>query len=162
MALQIAPLIALERRRPVPNGVLFAAVLTPQLVLVGNNGTALSYALLSDFLASMTELWMGKGIEPAEKARCLPNCKLEFSKGISASIVLKAKGLTAACKDLRTAFVLPSVTPRHPCDSGKPFYDIGQKAEYNYMIINNKNKLQLINNFGSSRQAYPALQPHPC
>ena len=162
MALQIAPLIALERQRPVPDGVLFAVGRAPQLVLAENNGTALSYAPLSNFLASMAELLMGKGIEPVEQARCLPNCKLELSKGISANIVLKAKGLTAACKDLRTAFVLPSVTLRHPCGSGKPFYDIGQKAEYNYMIFNNTNKLQLINNFGSSRQAYPALQPHPC
>ena len=135
MALQIAPLIALERRRPVPNGVLFAAVLTPQLVLVGNNGTALSYALLSDFLASMTELWMGKGIEPAEKARCLPNCKLEFSKGISASIVLKAKGLTAACTVLKTAFVLASVMPHYPCCGRKSIYDISHKTGYNCMIF---------------------------
>ena len=105
MALQIAPLIALERRRPVPDGALFAVGRMPQLMLAGNNGTALSYAPLSDFLASMAELRMGKGIEPAEQTRCLSNCKLEFSKGTSASIVLKAKGLTAACKDLGTAFV---------------------------------------------------------
>ena len=96
MALQIAPLIALERRQPVPDGVLFAVGRTQQLVLAGNNGMALSYPLLSDFLASMAELPMGKGIEPAEQAQCLPNCKHEFSKGISAGIVLKAKGLTAA------------------------------------------------------------------
>ena len=80
MALQIAPLIALERRRPVPDGVLFAVGSTPQLVLAVNNGTALSYAPLSDFLASMAELRMGKGIEPAEQTRCLSNCKLDFQK----------------------------------------------------------------------------------
>jgi hypothetical protein len=115
MALQIAPLIALERRRPVPDGVLFAV----GRMLAGNNGTALSYAPLSNFLASMAGLRMGKGIEPAEQARCLPNCKLELSKGISASIVLKAKGLTAACMDLETTFVLTRVTPRYPCCSRK-------------------------------------------
>ena len=49
MALQIAPLIALERRPPVPDGVLFAAGRTPQLVLAGNNGMAQSYALLFQF-----------------------------------------------------------------------------------------------------------------
>ena len=129
MALQIAPLIALERRRPVPDGVLFAVGRTPQLVLAGNNGTALSYAPLSNFLASMAELRMGKGIEPAEQAQCLPNCKHEFSKGISASIVLKAKGLTAACKDLETAFVLTSVTPRYPCYSGKQFIILIKKQD---------------------------------
>ncbi|MDC0992952.1 hypothetical protein OAS14_01150 [Alphaproteobacteria bacterium] len=43
MALQIAPLIALKRRRPFPDGVLFAAGRMPQLILAGNNGTALSY-----------------------------------------------------------------------------------------------------------------------
>ena len=68
MALQIAPLIALERRRPVPERILFVVGCMPQLVLAGNNGTALSYAPLSNFLASMAELWMGKGIEPAEQA----------------------------------------------------------------------------------------------
>ena len=162
MALQIAPLIALERRRPVPGGVLFAVGRTPQLVLTGNNGTALSYASLSDFPESIAELCMGKGIEPAEQAQRLPNCKLEFSKGISSSIVLKAKGLTAACTDLKTAFVLTSVTPRYPSYSRKQIYDIGQKTGYNYLIFNNKNKLQLINNSGSSRQACPALQPHLC
>ena len=162
MALQIAPLIALERRPPVPYRVLFAVGRTPQLVLAGNNGTVLSYAPLSNFLASMAELRMGKGIDPAEQARCLPNCKLEFSKGISASIVLKAKGLTAACKDLETAFVLTSVTPRYPCCRGKTIYDIDQKKGYNYLIFIDKNKLQLINNFGSSQQACPALQPRPC
>ena len=104
MALQIAPPIALDRRRPVPDGILFAVGRTSQLVLAGNNGTALSYAPLYDFLASMAELRMGKGIEAAEQARCLSNCKLEFSKGISASIVLKLKGLTAACTDLEIVF----------------------------------------------------------
>ena len=162
MALQIAPLIALDRPRPVPDGVLFAVGRTPQLVLVGNNGTALSYAPLSDFLASMAELRMGKGIEAVEQARCLSNCKLEFSKGISASIVLKAKGLTAACMDLEMAFFLTSVTSRYPCYSRKPIYDPGKKTGYNYLIIDNKNKLPLINNFGSSRQACPALQPPLC
>jgi len=61
----------------------------------------------------------------------LPNCKHEFSKGISASIVLKAKVLTAACKNLETAFVLTSVTPPYPCYSGKPIYNIDQKTGYN-------------------------------
>ena len=73
--------------------------------------------------------WMGKGIEPAEQAQCLPNCKHEFSKGISASIVLKAKGLTAACKDLETAFVLTSVTPRYPCYRGKQFMILIKKQD---------------------------------
>ena len=131
MALQIAPLIALERRRPIPDGVLFKVGRAPQLVLAGNNDTALSYAPLPNFLASMAELRMGKGIEPAEQAKCLPNCKHEFSKGISASIVLKAKVLTAACKNLETAFVLTSVTPPYPCYSGKPIYNIYQKTGYN-------------------------------
>ena len=162
MALQIAPLIALECWRPVPDGVLFAVGRMPQLMLAGNNGTALSLVPLSDFLASMVELWIGEGIEPAEQAQCLPNCRHEFSKGISASIVLKAKGLTAACKDLETVFVLTSVTPRYPCYSGKLIKHIGQKTGYNYLILFNKNKSQLINNFGSSQQACPALQPHLC
>jgi hypothetical protein len=162
MALQIAPLIVPKRRRPIPDGVLFAVGHTPQLVMAANNGTARSYAPLSDFLSSMAELRMGKGIEPVDQAQCLPSCKHEFSHGISASIVMKAKGLTAACKDLETAFVLTSVTPRYPCYSGKPIYDIHQKTGYNYLIFINKNKLQLINNFGSSQQACPALQPHPC
>jgi hypothetical protein len=66
MALQIAPLIALERRRAVPDGVLFAVAPTPQLVLARNNGTALSYGPISNFLASMAELRMRKGIELIE------------------------------------------------------------------------------------------------
>ncbi|MFL2842068.1 MAG: hypothetical protein ACJ0BH_05300 [Candidatus Puniceispirillaceae bacterium] len=127
MALQIAPLIALERRRPVLDGILFAVGRTPQLLLAGNNGTALSYEPLSDFLTSMAELRMGKCIEPAEQAQCVPNCKHELSKGISASIVLKVKGLTAACKDLETAFVLTIVTPRYLCYSGKQIDDVDQK-----------------------------------
>jgi len=56
MALQIAPLIALQRWRPVPDGVLLAVGRTPQLMLAGNNGTALSYVPLSNFLLSMAEL----------------------------------------------------------------------------------------------------------
>ena len=148
--------------RPVPDGVLFAVGRMPQLVLAANNGTARSHAPLSDFLASMAELRMGKGIEQVDLAQCLLACKHDFSHGISASIVMKAKGLTAACKDLETAFVLTSVTPRYPCYSGKPIYDISQKTGYNYLIFIDKNKLQLINNFGSSQQACPALQPHPC
>lgn len=103
--------------RPVPDGVLFAVGRMPQLVLAAHNGTALSYAPLSDFLASMAELRMGKGIEPVDQAHCLPSCKHDFSNGISASIVLKANGPTAACKDLETAFILTSVTPRYPCYS---------------------------------------------
>ena len=132
------------------------------LVLAANNGTARSYTALSDFLASMAELRMGKGIEQVDLAQCLLACKHDFSHGISASIVMKAKGLTAACKDLETAFVLTSVTPRYPCYSRKLIYYISQKTGYNYLIFIDKNKLQLINNFGSSQQACPALQPHPC
>ena len=49
MALQIAPLIVPKRRRPIPDGVLFAVGHTPQLVMAANNGTALYYAPISDF-----------------------------------------------------------------------------------------------------------------
>ena len=118
MALQIAPLIVPERRRPIPDGVLFAIGHASQLLLAANNGTALSYVPLSDFLSSIAELWMGKGIEPDDQAQYLPSCKHEFSNGNSASIVLKRKGMTAACKELETAFVLTSVTPRYPCYRG--------------------------------------------
>jgi hypothetical protein len=69
----------------------------------------------------MAGLRMEKGIKPADQAQCLPSCKHKFSHGIRASIVMKAKGLTAECKDLETAFVLTSVTPRYPCYSGKKF-----------------------------------------
>ncbi len=148
--------------RPVPDGVLFAVGRTPQLVLAGTNSMALSYAPLSEFLASMGELRMGQSIEQADLAKCMPACKHDFSKGISANIVMKAKGLTAACKDLETAFILTNVTPRYPCYSGKPIYNISQKTGYNYLIFIDKNKFKLINNFGSARQVCPALQPRPC
>ena len=115
--------------RPVPDGVLFAVGRTPQLVLAAHNDTAQSYKPLSVFLALMAELRIEKGIEPVDQAQCLPSCKHEFSHGISASIVMKAKGLTAACKDLETAFVLTSETPRYPCYSGKPIYDFSQKKD---------------------------------
>ena len=101
--------------RPVPDGVLFAVGRTPQLVLAASNGAAQSYTALSDFLSSMAELRMGRGIEQVDQAQCLPACKHDFPNGISARIVMKPKGLTAACKDLETAFVLTSVTPRYPC-----------------------------------------------
>ena len=110
----------------------------------------------------MAELRMGKGVEPVDQVQCLPNCKHEFSHGISASIVMKAKGLTAACKDLETAFVLTIVTQRYPCYDGKSIYNISQKKGYNYLIFIDKNKFKLVNNFGSSQQVCPALQPHPC
>jgi len=118
MALQIAPLIVPKRRRPIPDGVLFAVGHTPQLVMAANNGTALYYAPISDFLSSIAELRVGKGIEPDDQAQYLPSCKHEFSNGNSASIVLKRKGMTAACKELETALVLTSVSPRYPCYRG--------------------------------------------
>jgi hypothetical protein len=52
--------------RLVPDGFLFTVGRTPQLVLAASNGTALPYAPLSVFLASMAKLRMGKGIEPAD------------------------------------------------------------------------------------------------
>jgi hypothetical protein len=67
----------------------------------------------------VAELRMEKGIEQVDQAQCLPACKHDFPHGISASIVIKAKGLTAACKDLETAFFLTGVTPRYPRYSGK-------------------------------------------
>ena len=85
---------------------------------------ARSYAPLSDFLQSMAELRMGKGIEQVDQAQCLPACKHDFSHGVSGTIVMKAKGLNAACKDLEPAFVLTSVTPRYPRYPGKQIYDI--------------------------------------
>ena len=68
MALQIAPLIVPKRRRPIPDGVLFAVGHTPQLVMAANNGTELYYAPISDFLSSIAELRMGKGIEQGDQA----------------------------------------------------------------------------------------------
>ena len=112
MALQIAPLIVPERRRPIPDRVLFAFCYTPKLVMAANNATALSYAPISNFPSLLAELRMGKGIEPDDQAQCLPSCKHELLNGIRASIVLKRTGITAACKELETAFVLTSVTPR--------------------------------------------------
>ena len=44
-------------------------------------------------------------------------------------IVLRAKGMTAACKDLETAFVMTSITSRYPCCSGKLVDDISQKKQ---------------------------------
>ena len=148
--------------RPVPDQVLFAVGRTPQLVLAASNDAAQSYAVLSDFLSSMADLRMGRGIEQVDQVQCLPACKHDFPNGISASIVMKPKGLTAACKDLETAFVLTSVTPRYPCYSGKSICDTTQKTGCDYLVFIDKNKIQLINNFGSSQQACPALQPHPC
>jgi hypothetical protein len=69
----------------------------------------------------MAELRMGKGIEQVDQAQCLPACKQDFSHGVSATFVMKAKGLNAACKDLETESVLTSVTPRYPCYRGKKF-----------------------------------------
>ena len=106
--------------RPVSDGVLFPVGRTPKLVLAANNGTARSYTALSDFLASMAELRMGKDIEQVDLAKCLLASKHDFSHGNSANIVLKAKGLTASCKDLETAFVLTIVTPCYPCYGGQP------------------------------------------
>jgi len=118
MALQIAPLIVPKHRRPIPDGVLLAIGHAPQMLFAANNGAALSYAPLSDFLSSIAELRMRKGIEPDDQAQYLPSCKHEFSNGNSASIVLKRKGMTAACKELETALVLTSVSPRYPCYRG--------------------------------------------
>ena len=47
----------------------------------------------------------------------------------SGGIVLRAKGMTAACKDLETAFVMTSITSRYPCCSGKLIDDISQKKQ---------------------------------
>jgi len=68
MALQIAPLIVPKRRWPIPDRVLFAVGHTPQLAMAANNGTALYYAPISNFLSSIAELWMGKGIEQGDQA----------------------------------------------------------------------------------------------
>jgi hypothetical protein len=54
---------------------------------------------------------------------------------------MKAKTLTAACKDFETAFVLTNITPRYPCYSVQKIYDISQKTGYNYLIYNDNNKL---------------------
>ena len=132
---------------PVPDGVLFAVGRTSKLVLAANNGTAKSYELLFNFLSSMAELWMRTGIEQVDQAQCLPTCKHGCPNGISASIVIKAKSLTAACKDMETAFVLTSVTPLFPFYIGKTIHYISQKTGYNHLIFIDKNKLQLINNF---------------
>ena len=36
------------------------------------------------------------------------------------------------------------------------------KKGYNHLIYIDKDKLKIINNFVSSQQVYPALQPRPC
>ena len=89
----------------------------------------------------MAELRMGKGIEQVDQAQLLPACKRDFPNGISASIVMKAKSLTAACKDLEPAFVLTNITPRYPRYTVQQIYDISQKTRYNYLIYIDKNKL---------------------
>ena len=54
---------------PVPDGILFAVVRALQLVLAASNGAAQSYVALSDFLSSMAELRMGKGIEQVDQVQ---------------------------------------------------------------------------------------------
>ena len=55
---------------------------------------------------------------------------------------------------------LTSVT-RYPCCSGRQIYNFSQKAGYDYLLYIDKDKLKVINNFGSSQQVCPALQPRP-
>ena len=56
---------------------------------------------------------------------------------------------------------LTSVT-HYPCYGGTKIYNISQETGYNYLIYVDKDKLKIINNYGSSQQACPALQPRQC
>ena len=148
--------------RPVPDGVLFAVGRTPQLVLAASAGSAQSYAPISDFLASMTALRLGQAVDMRDRDQCNPTCLHHFPSGRTASIVQTPRGLTSACKTPASSLILTNISPRYPCRTLKPIYNIGSNKGYNYLIYIGNNSLKLINNFGSSQRVCPALQPHPC
>ena len=129
MALQIAPLIVLERRILILLYLFMAGtILFHLLPLVSQSRDYFNWLLSGALLAMIVGL----------VRRSMP------------AIVLDMIG-----------FFIISVT-RFPCYGGKPIYNINQKTGYNYLIYVDKDKLRIINNFGSSLQACPALQPRPC
>ena len=143
--------------RPVPDGALFAVGRTPRLVLAGPGAVATPYDNLSDFLASMTALRLGKNVNSDKPTPCDSSCRHDFGEGMIGSIVKRSCGLSAACKDHKTSFVLTIIALRYRCRSGKPIYNISQKTGYNYVISIQKKSIKMISNSGLGQQVCPAL-----
>lgn len=129
MALQIAPLIVLERRILILLYLFMAGIILFHLMAtIWHDGDYLNWLLCGSLLAMIA------GLGAAINARHSAGHDRVFSDRSNALSMLWWE---TNC-------------------------NISQKPGYNYLIYIDKDKLKIINNFGSSQQVCPALQPRPC
>ena len=142
MQVRMAPMIIAERRV-----ILFLV----------------SYRRLSDFLMKMTAFRLGQASELEGYQTCDVMCRHQLHSGQSIAIVMKRRGLSAACDDRETAFIISIVAPLCPCRTTKPIYHFTQRKNYNYLLFINKDSIEYVsNNSGSGQLACLVPQPHQC
>ena len=142
MQVRMAPMIIAERRV-----ILFLV----------------SYRRLSDFLMKMTAFRLGQASELEGYQTCDVMCRHQLHSGQSIAIVTKRRGLSAACDDRETAFIISIVAPLYPCRTTKPIYHFTQRINDNYLLFANKDSIEYVsNNSGSGQLACLVPQPHQC
>ena len=149
--------------KPLPDAVLFAHNRHPTLVVASANGHLVSYGRLSDFLMKMAAFRLGQASELGGYQTCDVMCRHQLRSGQSIAIVTKRRGLSAACDDRETAFIISMVAPLYPCRTTKPIYHFTQRTNYNYLLFINKDSIEYVsNNSGSGQLACLVPQPHQC
>jgi hypothetical protein len=149
--------------KPLPDAVLFAHNRHPTLVVASANGHVVSYGRLSDFLMKMAAFRLGQASELGGYQTCDVMCRHQLRSGQSIAIVTKRCGLSAACDDRETAFIITMVAPLYPYRTTKPIYHFTQRKNDNYLLFINKDSIEYVsNNSGSGQLACLVPQPHQC
>ena len=149
--------------KPLPDAVLFAHNRHPTLVVASADGHLASDGRLSDFLMKMAAFRLGQASELGGYQTCDVMCRHQLRSGQSIAVVTKRRGLSAACDDRETAFIISMVAPLYPCRTTKPIYHFTQRTNYNYLLFINKDSIEYVsNNSGSGQLACLVPQPHQC
>ena len=149
--------------KPLPDAVIFAQNRSPTLVAASAGGKLTIYRWLYAFLIDMAALRLGQHADPEKVQHCDEFCQHQLRRCEAVAIVLKRRGLSAACDDRNTDMIISLSAPLYPCRTAKPIYYITQKMDDNYLLYIDKTGIIYVsNNSGSGQLACLALQPRQC
>jgi len=145
---------------PLPDAAVFIQHHGASVIFSDPKRALLLYGSLSEFLVNMARLRLGGQGDSAEYQDCALFCRHPMPAGDSIAIVLHRRGLSGACDDQHTAYILSLVVPFYPCKSTKTIYYIDEGLPRNYLLFIGKNRIKTQSSSSLSGQL-TCLEPQP-
>ena len=112
---------------------------------------------------NLAALRLGQHPDPKKIQHCNEFCQHQLRRCEAVAIVLKRRGLSAACDDRNTDMIISLAVPLYPCRTAKPIYYFTKNMDDKYLLYIDKKGVNYVSsNSGSGQLAGLALQPRQC